>query len=245
MAIDAAAEYLARLLNRPINAAATLRLSSAQRARFNAWLHGQGLSADEKALAGEFTLEALLIGLVPVAAASPKASAPADSNPETRLLGVDIQSISELMTGKQLSDLKADAELLRIFTLREISYAQAKPVPAETLAGIFAAKEAVRKCMGEPILASEDFRALEVLPDATGRPRLAGYEISISHSGDYALAVACRGTAALPIPIVNQQIPKPSTNVQTGLGRHWRTAFLAAAVVLIVQQFFLLAWLVR
>jgi hypothetical protein len=84
------------------------------------------------------------------------------------------------------SDPKLDPEMLAMFTMRELSYAQSKPNPAQTLAGIFAAKEAVLKSSNEHANISK----LEVLPNLDGKPLIEGYAISISHSKDYVVAIA-------------------------------------------------------
>ncbi len=103
-------------------------------------------------------------------------------------IGIDIQRIDELLPTDALADPKASAELTATFTFREISYAQSRPHPLETLAGLFAAKEALRKC--DPALLALPPLEVGVLPDDSGRPQFAGYTLSISHSGGLALAVA-------------------------------------------------------
>lgn len=239
MAIDAAAaaDYLGKLLNRPVTADTTLRLSSAQRARFNGWLHNQGMVADAARLAGEFTLTALLSGAGSAVAAAGAAPPSAVSSSTAGALGIDIQSISELMAGKRGNDFKADAELLRLFTLQELSYAQARPHPGETLAGLFAAKEAIRKCIGGPTLSTEAFRALEVLPDDSGRPVAAGYDISISHSGDFAVAVACRTRAQAEVPalpaVAAWPVSAAAATAAAPTARWLPLALLATTLVLI------------
>lgn len=192
-------DYLSKLLNRPIGPDASLRLTSAQRARLNAWLHGQGLPRDDKLLAGEFTVAQLQAGnRERVAAPGPQAtpfatlqSGEASSSQNHGLsIGIDIQSVEELLASSNRNDFKADAELNQLFTMKELSYAQSKSNPDETLAGLFAAKEAVRKCMNVTELSADAFRAIEVLPNENGRPCTAGFELSISHSGGLAVAVA-------------------------------------------------------
>jgi phosphopantetheine--protein transferase-like protein len=191
MTSETAAAYLANLLSKPVTSDTVLRLSSAQRARFRGWLNSQGLGDGGALLSGEFTLNALLTSAP--SAPIPLRNDRINSRPETDIfpkLGVDIQSISELMKNIESGDLKANHEVLHLFTLREISYAQSRPNPLETLAGVFAAKEAIRKCRHGSAISPEEFRAIEVLPDADGQPTAAGYQISISHSGDAAVAVA-------------------------------------------------------
>jgi phosphopantetheine--protein transferase-like protein len=105
-----------------------------------------------------------------------------------RGIGIDIQSVAELIKPESRNDLKGDVELCAIFTLRELSYAEAKADPAQTLAGIFAAKEAARKA--DPLLLRRALTDIEILPDADGAPRLPGFAISISHSSGIAIAIA-------------------------------------------------------
>jgi phosphopantetheine--protein transferase-like protein len=211
MAINDAAEYLGKLLNRPVAADTPLRLTSAQRARFNAWLQSSGLVVSNPELTGQFTLAALLTGAPGVARPAAETTGTRSESASALSLGIDMQSISELTATIRNGDLKADPELVRLFTLQELSYAQARPKPHETLAGLFAAKEAMRKCRSEPQLSAEEFRALEVLPDLSGRPTAAGYQISISHSGDYAVAVALRAKlpAITPPTAPTTVAPKP------------------------------------
>ena len=65
-----------------------------------------------------------------------------------------------------------------------------------TLAGFFAAKEAVLKALE---LSPGEWQKIEITKDASGRPRtslndipinIINHDISISHDGDYAMAVA-------------------------------------------------------
>ncbi len=84
-----------------------------------------------------------------------------------------------------------EAMLGKIFTSRELA-----GVAPETLAGIFAAKEAVIKALG---LKAGDWHKIEISRDRSGRPeiklletghKIAGRDLSISHDGEYVLAAA-------------------------------------------------------
>jgi phosphopantetheine--protein transferase-like protein len=228
MSTVAAVEYLSKLLNRPVDAGTILRLSSAQRARFNAWLHTQGIKEQDALLIGEFSLDALLSGVARdtgTPSVPPVQSAATESVPATPFaLGVDIQRIDELLANVNVTDLKADSELAALFTARELSYAQARPGPLDTLAGLYAAKEAVRKCIGGRPLTPEAFRSLEILPDDNGKPCAAGFELSISHSGGFAVAIACRfnsvpapagpGASAMPDRVPKSSMAAASSGVR-------------------------------
>jgi hypothetical protein len=84
------------------------------------------------------------------------------------------------------SDPKDDPELLALYTFKELSYAQSKPNPLQTLAGLFSAKEAIIKCSKQ----KKNFADIEILPDENGRPYTPDFLISISHSVDYVVAIA-------------------------------------------------------
>ncbi len=84
--------------------------------------------------------------------------------------------------------------LTRIFTTDEIAYCQAKKNPWPHFAVRFAAKEAVWKALGDQSLTLRD---ISVSRDKLGRPsalvlgkKAPGLDLSLTHSRDYALAVA-------------------------------------------------------
>lgn len=93
---------------------------------------------------------------------------------------------------------------VRILSAREMEYYREKADPLPFLAGRFAAKEAVLKCLGVG-LSKVSWHDFEIIPDELGAPRvncgppiqkimrdkgISSIKISISHSRDYAMAVA-------------------------------------------------------
>lgn len=84
--------------------------------------------------------------------------------------------------------------LNRVFTEKELAYAQSKRYPLQHLAARFAAKEAVFKAFGtSPKL---NFKDIEISNDRHGKPycriknKIKPIMISISHSDAYAVANA-------------------------------------------------------
>jgi holo-[acyl-carrier protein] synthase len=82
-----------------------------------------------------------------------------------------------------------------VFTEAEIKYSRQHKFPAQHFAARFAAKEAVFKAVGDPLLS---WKHIEILNDPTGRPvctiKKGNFPhriiISISHTKNYAVANA-------------------------------------------------------
>lgn len=185
--LDKITEYLTKLLNKKISIDTDITLSSAQRARFHAWLATNQIDFDENVLAKRFTIENLLT--IDIAKAQSKKKPNIDNlnhNAAFGSVGIDIQRIDELFPNGLPADPKSDNELMSIFNLNELSYAQSKDKPIETLAGIFTVKEAIQKCASKNL----NLIDISVTYNLQGAPISQGYNISLSHSGNYAVAIA-------------------------------------------------------
>lgn len=112
------------------------------------------------------------------------------------MIGVDIEKVSRLE-----SAAKSEPFLYGAFTEIELKYYQAKGRSAETLTGMFCAKEALAKALGSGFVGFRP-RDVEILHDASGAPfyRLYGkaeellngrkVELSIAHTEEFAVAFA-------------------------------------------------------
>ena len=83
------------------------------------------------------------------------------------------------------------------FLARVFHPAELRDLRPAHLAGLFAAKEAVFKALGErpiwrtiTITSTSNGHPIVDLDDCPGRPRPHSIDVSISHDGDYAVAVA-------------------------------------------------------
>ncbi|MBO05811.1 MAG: holo-ACP synthase [Candidatus Pacebacteria bacterium] len=109
------------------------------------------------------------------------------------MIGIDIADIKRFKKIKQ-----EDFSLWeKVFTDSEWEYCFNKPNPSQHLAGIFASKEAVMKAVGSDIMKRYDL--IEVTHDGNGKPNVVlktkeihKLEISISHDGGLAIAVAIK-----------------------------------------------------
>lgn len=115
-------------------------------------------------------------------------------------IGVDIVEIERI---KDAID-KNSRFLYRFFTESEIEYFKSKNFKTETIAGNFAAKEAISKSIGTGIRGYE-FKDIEITRNSLGKPIVKTYnnlkqicidynvldiKVSISHSEKYAVANA-------------------------------------------------------
>ena len=187
---DERSEFLSLLLGREVDWRDNLRLTSGQKARYFAWCSENNLEyrLGEDASPSEAATDTS--GLPQNATYPPEVG----SLVSLRGVGIDLQEVSELFP-ELPSSPKSDPALKDIFTLRELSYAEGADDVRQTLAGIFAAKEAVYKVLGTR--EKRRFRDVEILPDEHGIPSLEGYHLSVSHSGGFAIAVAA-GLGDLP-----------------------------------------------
>ncbi|MFO7898737.1 MAG: holo-ACP synthase [Planctomycetota bacterium] len=116
--------------------------------------------------------------------------------------GIDIVEVARI---EAVLERHGRRFLRRVFTEREIEYANSGGAPAEHLAGRFAVKEAVFKALGTGWAGRIHWRDVEVRSLPTGQPevRLSGgacgraeeqgigrIHVSISHTGTHAVAHA-------------------------------------------------------
>lgn len=109
-------------------------------------------------------------------------------------IGIDIQLVSDIpMDNRNFLDYN--------FTNKELEYCLSQPDPHSSLAGKWAAKEAIFKIISNDTKMSSSsshstfslLKSIEILNDENGKPFVSNIDkvqISISHSGLYAIAIA-------------------------------------------------------
>ncbi len=110
-------------------------------------------------------------------------------------IGVDIVEIARI---RAVYERSGKAFMNKVLTAAETEQCLAKPDPAASLAGRFAAKEAVSKALGTGIGRSLGWHSIEVLNDDSGKPTVTLHaphlscrvSISISHDRHSAVAMA-------------------------------------------------------
>lgn len=197
MSIKDAAEYFSKLLNKSVHGDTAIALSSAQKSQAYNWMIDKKIAFDESVLLKRFTINQLInskSNMHSNVGKSIEVDFDTDFHSTSGFVsaGIDIQRMDEIFPNGLPFDPKDSDKLKGIFTTSELSYAQSKEYPEETLTGIFCAKEAIQKASNVKLKLNK----IEVLPDKDGRPTSPGYSLSISHSGDYAIAIALTNTVS-------------------------------------------------
>ena len=117
-------------------------------------------------------------------------------------LGIDIVEIKRL---EKISKRWGKSFMEKVYTSKELAYANSRRFPYQHLAARFAAKEAIFKALGEVETNFVGWKNIEILNDAYGKPvvhwhneaeqsrrkrHLKGAVVSLSHTENYAVASA-------------------------------------------------------
>lgn len=100
-------------------------------------------------------------------------------------IGIDIE---EIISFPDVDDYRADSFYTMNFADAEIAYCILQRNPKQSFAGIFAAKEAIVKVDNK--WGQRPFSEIVIGRDGSGKPYFNDFLISISHSGQMAVAVA-------------------------------------------------------
>ncbi|MBE0492262.1 MAG: holo-ACP synthase [Sulfurospirillum sp.] len=123
------------------------------------------------------------------------------------MLGIDVVKISRI---RAMQERFGNRALKKFLHVDEIALAKS----TETIAGFYAAKEAVAKALGLGICAEFGFMDIKIYKTKKGVPQftlvkniierfsITELDLSITHDGDYAIAVASlRSTATSSKPL--------------------------------------------
>jgi len=112
-------------------------------------------------------------------------------------VGIDIQEINELPDS---NDFWEDEFYKSKFTSEEIAYCITKNNPKQSFAGLYSCKEALIKSDN-----NLNWENINILHNENGKPIFSNYDISISHSGLYSVAIACRFDIGGKVEITNEK----------------------------------------
>lgn len=143
-------------------------------------------------------------------------------------IGIDIEEVASL---PRTHDYRKDAFYTMNFSPSEIAYCVLQPDPYASFAGLFSAKEAIVKADGR--LRSRSFNSIGISHGPEGAPFYPGFNLSISHAGGVAVAVAIPAR-----PEQSVAAPEPQPAVKSGKGAIGISLLaLALAILAIILGF--------
>jgi phosphopantetheinyl transferase (holo-ACP synthase) len=80
------------------------------------------------------------------------------------------------------------SQITSIYSIYEMDFSRSSNNPRATLAGLFSLKESLLKAGVTPA----SYVEIEITHTAEGAPVFYGYEVSISHSGDFVTSIAIK-----------------------------------------------------
>ncbi|HEX9513732.1 MAG TPA: 4'-phosphopantetheinyl transferase superfamily protein [Puia sp.] len=156
---------------------------------------------------------------------------PGVTDPSAPGIGIDIEEVAGL---PRTHDFRKEAFYKMNFTADEIAYCILQPDPYASFTGLFAAKEAIIKADGR--YRNKGFNAIEIGHSAEGKPVFPGLDLSISHAGTMAVAVAAPTAGSL----APAQTPGTPAGRTPAPGRNSRLAFWLAGLALALSAIALL-----
>jgi phosphopantetheine--protein transferase-like protein len=236
-ALDAVAGYVSRLMGEAVTADQPLALRSIHRVALASWARQEGLNirGDLLTSGAPFSIRELTGGGAAAARpGAPAAPAPRRAMAGSTAIGIDIEDVASLPV---TDDYREHPFFRDNFTPAEISYCLRQPDARAALCGTWAAKEAVLKA-GAPGAALMRLIEVEITRDEMGRPRYAGCTMSISHTGQTAVAVCLRQAppaAVTPIPPAEMVAPAAPP-----AARRNRRGALAGLIALLIAAGFVI-----
>jgi holo-[acyl-carrier protein] synthase len=102
-------------------------------------------------------------------------------------IGIDIEEISSF---EPVNNYKDNQFINNNFSSEEIQYCNSKANPLKSFAGLFSLKEAIVKA--DNSFKNETFDKIIISHTTTHKPVFAGFALSLSHSENHVVAVACK-----------------------------------------------------
>ena len=143
-------------------------------------------------------------------------------------IGIDIENISGFPNA---TDFREDSFYKLNFSMQEISYCILNGKPLESFAGMFSAKEAL--CKANEQIRNIPFNLIEIKHDDNGKPTYPGYSISISHTDQFAIAIAIASEPEKPTSPVNAEIMRLSEKYDRKIATLKRMVFFSVFIAMI------------
>lgn len=121
-------------------------------------------------------------------------------------VGIDIEEITQMPAA---TDFREDDFYKMNFSVQEIAYCILQPNPYASFTGLFAAKEALVKADNK--YKSIPFNQISISHSPAGKPIFPGFNISISHTDQLAVAVIVKTVQPVPASLSLPETSKSQT----------------------------------
>lgn len=126
---------------------------------------------------------------------------PANHSIAASTVGIDMEEIDAM---PRANDFREDEFYKMNFSATEIAYCILQPNPYASFAGLFAAKEAIVKANNS--IRSRPFNSIIINHNEEGKPSYPGFNISVSHTNNMAVAIALAITDEGPSKKTKDQV---------------------------------------
>jgi phosphopantetheine--protein transferase-like protein len=241
-----ALQYFSGLLGKDVTADEPIRLTSVQAGAAHGWLTRRGIAPACNFSAGEQVSIARILGNAPTdsepLSAKPalaSAQRPAEASAGLRV-GIDIEHSKNLPPA---TDYRTHPFYASHFSAAEISWCVGRRDCAESFAGLWAAKEAIRKAFGSE-LADLALGQIEIGRRDDGAPIYSGSSLSISHADGICVAVCVAGAPATSLSEPSGSatvLPPAKADARAHVGSRLLIATLLVSMMALVISIYALA----
>lgn len=144
-------------------------------------------------------------------------------------IGIDIEEVEAM---PKANDFREDAFYQMNFSSTEIAHCILQPNPYASFAGLFAAKEAIVKANNSN--RNKPFNSIVINHDTEGKPGYPGFNISVSHKNNVAIAVALQAGTAAPVNISETQVAPQQSGLNGGVKLLMTISVLISLAALVI-----------
>jgi phosphopantetheine--protein transferase-like protein len=145
------------------------------------------------------------------------------------MIGIDIEEVEAM---PRANDFREDEFYKMNFSSTEIAHCILQPNPYASFAGLFAAKEAIVKANNSN--KNKPFNTIVISHNQEGKPAYPGFNLSVSHTNNVAIAVALQTGIDQPTNKVATQIGTQPSNKSVGGKWLMVLAFLISLAALVI-----------
>lgn len=144
-------------------------------------------------------------------------------------IGIDIEEVDAM---PKTNDFREDEFYKMNFSSTEIAHCILQPNPYASFAGLFAAKEAIVKANNSN--KNKPFHSIVISHNQEGKPEYPGFNLSVSHTNNSAIAVALQAGANQSVSNTAMQTAPQQAKIAGGIRLLVLISFLISLAALVI-----------